>query len=82
MMDDKQMMKDDMVAKLAMLLIDDGKASSMTEALDIVIIRVFHFLVPKSHKYLKINSKSIAHVNIYRYICTRKYNLTWHSEDR
>ena len=30
-------MKDDMVAKLAMLLIDDGKASSMTEALDIVI---------------------------------------------
>ena len=37
MMDDKQMMKDDMVAKLAMLLIDDGKASSMTEALDIVI---------------------------------------------
>ena len=37
MMDDKQMMKDDMVAKLAMLLIDDGKASSMTEALEIVI---------------------------------------------
>ena len=31
------MMKDDMVAKLAMLLIDDGKASSMTEVLDIVI---------------------------------------------
>ena len=30
-------MKDDMVAKLAMLLIDDGKASSMTEVLDIVI---------------------------------------------
>ena len=47
-----------------------------------ILIRVFHFLVPKSHKYLKINSKSIAHVNIYRYICTRKYNLTWHSEDR
>ena len=37
MMDEKQMMKNDMVAKLAMLLIDDGKASSMTEALDIVI---------------------------------------------
>ena len=36
-MDEKQMMKDDMVAKLAMLLIDDGKASSMTEVLDIVI---------------------------------------------
>lgn len=36
-MDDKQMMKDDMVAKLAMLLIDDGKVSSMTEALEIVI---------------------------------------------
>ena len=35
--DEKQKMKDDMVAKLAMLLIDDGKASSMTEALDIVI---------------------------------------------
>ena len=37
MMDDKQMMKDDMVTKLAILLIDDRKASSMTEALDIVI---------------------------------------------
>ena len=36
-MDDKQIMKDDMVAKLAMLLIDDSKASSMTDALDIVI---------------------------------------------
>ncbi len=37
MKDEKQMMKDDMVAKLAMLLIDNAKASSMTEALDIVI---------------------------------------------
>lgn len=37
MIDEKQMMKDDMVAKLAMLLIDDGKVSSMTEALEIVI---------------------------------------------
>ena len=36
-MDEKQMMKNDMVAKLAMLLIDNGKASSMTEALGIVI---------------------------------------------
>ena len=36
-MDEKKMMKDDMVTKLAMLLIDDGKASNMTEALDIVI---------------------------------------------
>ena len=31
------MMKEDMVAKLAMLLIDDSRASSMTEALDVVI---------------------------------------------
>ena len=37
MMDEKCIMKDDMVIKLAMLLIDDGKASNMTEALDIVI---------------------------------------------
>lgn len=36
-MDEKCIMKDDMVIKLAMLLIDDGKASNMTEALDIVI---------------------------------------------
>ena len=36
-MDEKKMMKDDMGTKLAMLLIDDGKASNMTEALDIVI---------------------------------------------
>lgn len=37
MMDERQLMKDSMVTKLAILLIDDGKASSMTEALDIVI---------------------------------------------
>ena len=37
MMDERQLMKDGMVTKLAILLIDDGKASSMTEALDIVI---------------------------------------------
>ena len=36
-MDERQLMKDSMVTKLAILLIDDGKASSMTEALDIVI---------------------------------------------
>ena len=29
---------------------------------------VFQFLVPKSLKYLKINSKTVAHVNIYGYI--------------
>ena len=37
MMDERQLMKDSMVTKLAILLIDDGKASSMTEALDIAI---------------------------------------------
>lgn len=37
MMDERQLMKDSMVTKLAILLIDNGKASSMTEALDIVI---------------------------------------------
>lgn len=37
MIDEKTMMKDDMVTKLAILLTEDGKAASMTEALDIVI---------------------------------------------
>ncbi len=37
MIDEKQIMKDDMVTKLAMLLIDNGDASTMTDALDIVI---------------------------------------------
>ena len=37
MMDERQLMKDSMLTKLAILLIDDGKASSMTESLDIVI---------------------------------------------
>ena len=32
------------------------------------LILVFQFLVPKSLKYLKINSKTVAHVNIYGYI--------------
>ena len=35
--DDRQIKKNNMVTKLAMLLIDDGKATSMTEALDVVI---------------------------------------------
>ena len=37
MIDEKQIMKNDMVIKLAMLLIDKGEASTMTDALDIVI---------------------------------------------
>ncbi len=37
MKDEKEMMKDDMVTKLAMLLIENGKASTMTEALNMVI---------------------------------------------
>ena len=32
---------------------------------------VFQFLVPKSLKYLKINSKTVAYVNIYGYIYIR-----------
>lgn len=36
-MNEKQIMKNDMVSKLAMLLIDNGKASSMTDALYNVI---------------------------------------------
>ncbi len=37
MKDEKELMKYDMVAKLALLLIDDGKASAMDDALDTVI---------------------------------------------
>ena len=37
MKNDKEIMKDDMVTKLAILLFESGKASTMTEALDIVI---------------------------------------------
>ncbi len=37
MIDEKELMKYDMVTKLAMLLIDNGKASAMTDALSTVI---------------------------------------------
>ncbi len=37
MIDEKEKMKDDMVTKLAILLIEDDKAKTMTEALDTVI---------------------------------------------
>ncbi len=37
MIDEKEMMKDDMVTKLSVLLIENGKAQNMTEALDTVI---------------------------------------------
>ena len=37
MIDEKQIMKNDMVTKLAMLLIDKREASTMTDALGIVI---------------------------------------------
>ena len=37
MIDEKSLMKDDMVSKLAIFLIDDRRASSMTDALSIVI---------------------------------------------
>lgn len=37
MIDEKELMKDDMVTKLAILLIDHGKASDMTDALNTVI---------------------------------------------
>lgn len=37
MIDEKELMKDDMVTKLAMLLIDHGKAYNMTDALETVI---------------------------------------------
>ncbi len=36
-MDEKELMKDDMVTKLAILLIEEGKTQTMTEALDTVI---------------------------------------------
>ena len=36
-----------------------------------ILFLVFQFLVPKSLKYLKIKLKSVAYVNIYRYIYTR-----------
>ena len=37
MKDEKELMKYDMVAKLALLLIEDGKASAMGDALNTVI---------------------------------------------
>lgn len=37
MKDEKELMKYDMVTKLALLLMEDGKASSMDSALDTVI---------------------------------------------
>lgn len=37
MIDEKELMKNDMAAKLAGLLIDKGLAKTMTEALDMVI---------------------------------------------
>ena len=37
MKDEKELMKYDMVAKLALLLIEDGKATAMDDALDTVI---------------------------------------------
>lgn len=37
MKDEKELMKYDMAAKLALLLIEDGKASAMGDALDTVI---------------------------------------------
>ena len=37
MIDEKQIMKDNMVSRLAMLLIEKGKASTMTDALDTVL---------------------------------------------
>ncbi len=37
MIDEKEMMKDDMVTKLSILLMENGKAETMTEALDTVI---------------------------------------------
>lgn len=37
MKEEKELMKYDMVAKLALLLIEDGKASAMGDALDTVI---------------------------------------------
>lgn len=60
MIDEKQMMKDDMVAKLAILLIDNGKASSMTDALDIVI---------NSETYLRlIDDKAALYYQSPRYV--------------
>lgn len=37
MKDEKELIKCDMVTKLAILLIEDGKASTMVDALDVVI---------------------------------------------
>lgn len=37
MIDEKEIMKDDMVSKLAVLLIENDKAKTMTDALDTVI---------------------------------------------
>ena len=37
MIDEKEMMKDDMVTKLDILLVEDGRVHTMTDALDMVI---------------------------------------------
>lgn len=60
MIDEKEMMKDDMVTKLAVLLIKDNKASTMTDALDIVI---------NSETYQRIiNDKTALYYQSPRYV--------------
>ncbi len=60
MIDEKEMMKDDMVTKLAVLLIKDNKASTMTDALDIVI---------NSETYQRIiNDKTALYFQSPRYV--------------
>lgn len=62
MMDERQLMKDGMVTKLAILLIDDGKASSMTEALDIVInSETYQRLIDdKAHYIIRVRAMSMS----------------------
>ena len=60
MKNDKEIMKDDMVTKLAILLFESGKASTMTEALDIVI---------NSETYLRlIDDKTTLYYQSPRYV--------------
>lgn len=50
------------------LWLESTKGNRLFSEYECVINLSFQFLVPKSLKYLKINSKTVAHVNIYGYI--------------
>lgn len=56
MIDEKQMMKMDMVTKLAILLVEDSKAQTSPEALGMVINSETYQLIMKDHTALYYQS--------------------------